>query len=140
MAAYIKYYQFVEDLCKGEHNFTDDTTCTVTVALSNTAGDIAQTEAILTDIVEISYTNLSARVITGITCEQTTGTVHLTANNLVLTASGAVATFQYVILYNDDTTTPADALICAYNHGSTVTLANGETYTISFSSDIFTLA
>lgn len=140
MASYIKYYQFTEDLCKGVHNFTSDATSTLTVALSNTAGDIAQTLATLSQITQVSYTNLSSRVITGVTAEQTTGTVHLTGTDLVLTASGAVATFQYVIIYNDDPTSPADPLVCCYDHGSAVTLANGETYTIDFPTDILTLA
>ena len=130
----------MEDVYKGVHNFTSDATCTVTVALSNTAGDIAQTKATLSEITQVSYANLSSRVVTGITAEHTTGTVHLTGTDLVLTASGAVATFQYVILYNDDPTSPADPLICCYDHGSAVTLANGETYTIDFATDVATSA
>lgn len=140
MASFVKSQQFAEDLCKGVHNFTSDSTCTVTVALSNTAGDADATKATLSQLTQVSYTNLSSRVVTGITAEHTTGTVHLTATDLVLTASGAVATFQYVWLYNDDPTSPADPLIGYYDHGSAVTLANGETYTIDFNSDILTLA
>lgn len=135
-----KYQQFVEDLCKGVHNFTSDATSTITVALSNTAGDAVATKALLSEITQISYTNLSARVVTGVTAEHTTGTVHLTASDLVLTASGAVATFQYIILYNDDPTSPADPLIGWYDYGSAVTLANGETFTIDFATDILTIA
>jgi hypothetical protein len=140
MATFVKAQQFAEDLGKGVHNFTSDSTCTVTVALSNTAGDADATKATLSQLTQVSYTNLSSRVVTGITWEHTTGTAHMTANDLVLTASGAVATFQYVWLYNDDPTSPADPLIGYYDHGSAVTLANGETYTIDFNSDILTLA
>lgn len=140
MATFNKYQQFVEDLCKGVHNFTSDATSTITVALSNTAGDADATKATLSQITQVSYTNLSSRVVTGVTAEHTTGTVHLTATDLVLTASGAVATFQYVILYNDDPTSPADPLIGWYDYGSPVTLANGETFTIDFNTDILTLA
>jgi hypothetical protein len=140
MANFNKYQQFVEDLCKGVHNFTSDATSTITVALSNTAGDADATKATLSQITQVSYTNLSSRVVTGVTAEHTTGTVHLTATDLVLTATGAVATFQYVILYNDDPTSPADPLIGWYDYGSAVTLANGETFTIDFATDILTLA
>lgn len=140
MASFNKFRQFVEDLCKGVHNFTSDATCTVTVALCAAADAPVNTNSVLADLTEISYTNLSSRVVTGITAEQTTGTVTMTADDLVLTASGgAVATFRYVVLYNDDPTSPANPLIGWYDYGSDVTLANGETFTIDFTTGILTL-
>lgn len=138
MASYNKFNQFIEDLFKGVHNFTSDSTCTVTVALCNSSNAPVATNSVLGDLTQISYTNLSSRVVTGITAEHSSGTVHLTGTDLVLTASGAVATFRYVVLYNDDPTSPADPLIAWYDHGSDVTLANGETYTIDFPTDIAT--
>jgi len=140
MASFNKFQQFVEDLAKGVHNFTSDSTCTVTVALTTNANAPVATNSVLGDLTQISYTNLSSRVVTGITAEHTTGTMHMTANDLVLTASGAVATFRWVVLYNDDPTSPADPLIGYYDYGSDVTLANGETFTIDFATDILTLA
>lgn len=134
MASYNKFQQFVEDLCKGVHNFTSDSTCSVTVALCAAANAPVATNSVLADLTQISYTNLSSRVVTGITAEHTTGTVTITATDLVLTASGTVATFRYVVLYNDDPTSPADPLICWYDYGSDVTLLNGETFTIDFTS------
>jgi len=139
MASFNKFQQFVEDLAKGVHNFTSDATCSVTVALTNNANAPVATNAVLADLTEIAYTNLSSRIITGITAEHTTGTVTFTANDLVLTASGAVATFRYVVLYNDDPTSPADPLIGWYDYGSDVTLANGETFTIDFTTGFATL-
>lgn len=138
MASFTKFNQFVEDLAKGVHNFTSDSTCTVTVALSNTLP--VATNAVLADITEISYTNLSSRVITGVTAEQTSGTVTFTANDLVLTATGSVGPFQYVVLYNDDPTSPANPLIGWYNYGAPVTLGNGDTFTIDFTGGFATLA
>lgn len=138
MATYNKFQQFMEDTFKGVHNFTSDATSTITVALCAAASAPVATNAVLLDLTQISYTNLSTRVVTGVTAEHTTGTVHLTATDLVLTASGAVATFRYVVLYNDDPTSPADPLICWYDYGSDVTLANGETFTIDFATDIAT--
>lgn len=135
MASFNKFNQFVEDLAKGVHNFTSDSTCSVTVALTNSAPTASN--AVLADITEISYTNLSSRVITGVTAEQTSGTVTFTASDLVLTASGTVPTFRYVVLYNDDPTSPANPLIGYYDHGSAVDLANGETYTIDFGASGF---
>jgi hypothetical protein len=140
MATFNKFQQFVENLGKAVHNFTADANCTVTVALCAAANAPVATNAVLADLTQVSYTNLSSRVVTGITWEHTTGTVHMTANDLVLTATGAVATFRYVVLYDDDPTSPADPLIGWYDYGSDVTLANGETFTIDFATDILTLA
>ena len=140
MATFNKFQQFVEDLAKGVHNFTSDSTCTVTVALTNAANAPVATNSVLANLTEIAYTNLSSRVITGITAEHTTGTVTFSANDLVLSASGgAVAAFRYVILYNDDPTSPADPLIGWYDYGSDLTLANGESLTIDFTGGFATL-
>lgn len=135
MASFNKFNQFVEDLAKGVHNFTSDSTCTVTVALTNSAPSASN--SVLADITEISYTNISSRVITGVTAEQTSGTVTFTASDLTMTASGTVPTFRYVVLYNDDPTSPANPLIGWYDHGSAVDLAASETYTIDFGASGF---
>lgn len=141
MAAFNKFQQFAEDLCKGVHNLTSDATCTITVALCATANAPVATNSVLANLTQISYTNLSSRVVTGITAEHTTGTVTITADNLVLTASGgSVAAFQYVALYNDDPTSPADPLIGWYDIGSAITLADGETLTIRFITGFVTVA
>lgn len=138
MASFNKFRQFVEDLGKGVHNFTSDSTCTVTVALCAAANAPVNTNAVLADLTQISYTNLSSRVVTGITSEHTTGTVAFTANDLVLTASGGpVAAFRYIVLYNDDPTSPADPLIGWYDYGSDLILADGETLTIDFGANGF---
>lgn len=138
MATFTKFQQFVEDLAKGVHNFTSDSTCTVTVALCNAANAPVNTNSVLANLTQISYTNLSARVVTGVTAEHTAGTVIFTATDLVLTASGgAVAAFRYVVLYNDDPTSPADPLISFADYGSDLTLADGETLTIDFGSNGF---
>jgi len=57
-----------------------------------------------------------------------------------LTASGAVGPFQYVYIYDDDSTN--DKLVCYYDYGSAVTLANGDTFKIDFdgSNGVLTIA
>jgi len=140
MASYTKFQQFVEDLSKGVHNFTSDSTCTVTVALCTQANIPVVTNSVLANLTQISYTNLSARVVTGITAEHTTGTVTFTADDLVLTASGAVATFRHVVIYNDDPTSPADPLIAWWDYGGDVTMGNGETFTVDITTGFATLA
>lgn len=128
MASYNKFEQFVEDLAHQVHELAGDQ---ITVALMATAPD-ANLDAVLADITEINYSNLSARDVTTTSSAQTTGTYKLTLTDLVLTASGAVATFRYVVIYNNAPSSPLDPLIAWYDHGSNVTLANGETFTIDF--------
>ncbi len=144
MAAYTKFQAFVEHLAEGVHNFSSDSTCTLTVALSNAANaPSASADAVLADFTQIAYTNLSSRVVTIASSAQTTGTYKLTVNDLVLTASGgSVAPFRYVTLYNDDPTSPADPLIAFWDYGSDLTLLDGETLTIDFdgSAGLFTIA
>lgn len=142
MASPTFFQQFKENLAKGVHNFTADANCTLTVALCAAANAPVATNSVLADLTTISYTNLSSRVITGVTAEHTTGTVTLTANDLVLSASGgSVATFRYIVIYDDDPTSPADPLICFYDYGSNLTLASGESLTLDFgASGILTLA
>jgi hypothetical protein len=134
MAAFNKFDSFVEALAEKTHNLGADT---LTVALTNTAPVAGNT--VLANITEISYTNLSSRVLTSVTSSQTSGTYTLDAADLVLTASGTVPTFRYVVLYNDTAT--SDELIGYYDYGSAVDLLNGETFTITFdASGILTLA
>jgi len=127
MAAFNKFNQFVEDVAEKAHNLGADQ---LVVALSNTAP--VATNAVLADITQISYTNLSSRNVTTSSSAQTSGTYKLVCADLVLTASGAVATFRYVVLYNDTPTAPADPLVGWWDYGSAVTLANGETFTVDF--------
>jgi hypothetical protein len=125
MATFNKFQPFVEAVAEKKHNLGSDQ---LVVALTNVAP--VNTNAILTDITQISYTNLSTRNVTTSASAQTSGTYKLTLTDLVLTASGAVATFRYVVLYNDTATN--DDLIGWWDYGSAVTLANGETFTVDF--------
>jgi hypothetical protein len=71
---------------------------------------------------------------------QTTGTYSLVIADKVLTASGgAVATFRYADIFNDTPTSPADPLICWFDYGGDVTLADGETFTLDLGASLFTL-
>ena len=134
MATFNKFNSFVEALAEGTHNLGADT---LTIALTNTAPVAGNT--VLANITEIAYTNVSSRVLTSVTSAQTGGTYTLDAADLVLTASGTVPTFRYVVLYND--TAASDELIGYYDYGSAVDLLNGETFTITFdASGILTLA
>ncbi len=135
MATFNKFNCFVEDVAEKKHNLGSDQ---LKVALTNSAPAAANT--VLTDITEISYTNLSSRNITTSSSAQTSGTYKLVLADLVLTASGSVGPFRYVVIFND--TASSDELIGWYDYGSAVTLANGETFTIDFdgSNGVLTIA
>jgi hypothetical protein len=139
MASFNKINQFTEDIGKGVHVFG---THQLVVALTATANAPVASNSILGNLTQISYTNLSSRNVTTSSYTQTSGTAKLICADLVLTASGAVAAFQYVVLYNDTPSSPADPLIGWYNYGSSVTLANTETFTIDFdgSNGVLTIA
>lgn len=127
MASYVKFQPFVEDLAEAVYNLGADQ---LVVALS--AGAPTNTWRTRSQMTEVSYTNLSTRNITTSTSAQSSGTYKLVLTDLVLTASGAVATFRYVVIYDDTPTSPADPLICYFDYGGDVTLANGETFTLDF--------
>jgi len=137
MASYNKFNQTVEDWLHGV--YTSDTD-QFTVALTAAANAPVATNNVLADLTEISYTNLSSRNLTTATSSETSGTYTQLFNDLVLTASGAVATFRYVVIYNNTPTSPADPLLCWYDYGSDLTLASGETLTIDFTTSTFTVA
>lgn len=125
MATFNKFEAFVADIANKVHDLGADQ---LTVALSNTlpvAGN-----SVLANITEIAYTNLTSRAITTTSNTQTGGTLSLVVVDLTLTASGAVPTFQYIIIYNS--TAAGGPLIGWYDFGSAVTMANLETLDIDF--------
>lgn len=133
MATYNKFNAWAENMVEVANLGTDQ----FVVALTNTAPTAAN--SVLTDITQISYTNLSSRNITTSSSSQTSGTYSLVLTDLVLTATGSVGPFRYVVIYDDTPTSPADPLVCWYDYGSSITLANGETFTIDFGANLFTL-
>lgn len=132
MAAYVKYNDFVEQLCKAVHDL--DGTHVLKVALTNTAP--VATHTVLTDITEIAAGNgytAGGTATTPTLSEAPAGTAKLVCTDVVFTASGgSIAQFRYAVLYNDTATTPLDALIANWDYGSAVDLADGETFTVDF--------
>jgi hypothetical protein len=136
MATPVKFHAFPEHVAEGVHNLA---TGQMVIALTNTA-PTASTNTTISDITQISYTNASSRNVTTTSSSQTSGTYSLVLVDLVITASGAVGPFRYAVLYNDTPTSPADPLIQYYDYGSSITLANGETFTVDFGATALTLA
>ena len=125
MATYTKFNSFTEALAEKVHNLGSDT---LKVALTNSAPSASNTK--LSDITEISYTNCSSRTLTISSSAQTSGTYKLVVSDLVLTASGTVGPFRYIVIYNDTATNKE--LIGYYDYGSALTLSNTDTLTLDF--------
>lgn len=125
MATGNKFNSFVENLAEKVHNLGSDT---LKVALTNSAPSASNT--VLANITEVSYTNLSSRTLSVSASSQTSGTYKLVISDLVLTASGAVGPFRYIVVYNDTATN--DELIAWYDAGSSITMANTDTVTLDF--------
>ncbi len=141
MASFTKVNDFVKNMA----NAMDLDSDTLKVALSNTdpasGTDVtADGNGILANISEVSYTNLSSRTLANVTSTQSSGTYKLSADDLTLTASGgSVAAFRYVVIYNE--TAASDPVIGYYDYGTSLTLNDGDTFTIDIGSNgILTMA
>ena len=139
MATFVKFNSFVEALAEKVHNLGSDT---LKVALTNSAPS-ASTDTQLSNITQIAngngYTTGGTQA-TISSSAQSSGTYKLVLNDVVFTATGAMGTFRYVVLYND--TASNDELIGYYDYGASVSLNSGETFTVDFdgSAGVLTLA
>ena len=136
MASFNKVNDFVVNAV---HNM-DLESDQVVVALSNTApgsessDPSADSNGILGNVTEISYTNCSSRNVTTSSSSQASGTYKLVLADLTLTASGgAIGPFRYIYLYDDTVTSPADPIIGYYDYASSLTLNDGDSFTVDFS-------
>ena len=142
MATVTKFNDFSEQFTRGVHDFDAHV---FKVALTNTAPTAANT--VLADITQIANGNgyTTGGATTTVTLSETGGTTTVQGTQVTFTATGsAMATFRYLVLYNDTATSPADALIQFYDHGSAVTLNPGDSFVFSFNGTtpgtIFTFA
>lgn len=128
MASFNKFEDFVERLGLAIHDLN---THTLKIALTNTAPNATDDE--LADITQIANGNgyTTGGEDTQNTWAESGGTGTLTGTKVVWTSSGAgMATFRYVVLYNDTST--GDKLIGWWDYGSGLTLGVGETFTVKF--------
>lgn len=135
MATFNKINDFVENAVEAANLGSDQ----FVIALSNTApgseasNPTADGNGILANVTQVSYTNLSSRNITTTSSSQTSGVYKLVLSDITLTASGGtVGPFQYIYIYDDTVTSPADPLVCYYDYGSALTLNDGDTLTVDF--------
>lgn len=130
MATLTTFNSFVEALAEKVHNLGSDSLKVTLCAAANapTAGDSQ-----LTDLTAASLTNLADATLTISSSSQTSGTYTLVLADKTLTASGgSVGPFRYVVVYNDTATN--DELIGYLDYGSDLTLSDGESLTVDWSS------
>jgi hypothetical protein len=140
-ASALTFYQdFKEQLGLEAHQLNTDT---FKVALTNTAPNVA-THTVLADITQIGsgggYTGGAGGGLTLDTVSYTeaagVGTFDA-ATEVFTAAGGSVGPFRYAVLYND--TNASDALIGYWDYGSSITVNDTETFTITISTNIFTV-
>ena len=131
MVAFNKVNSFSEALAEKVHNLGSDV---LKVALVATANTPVNTNTQLSQIVQIAagfgYTSGGTQA-TIASSAQTSGTYKLVLNDVTFTASGGpIATFQYVVLYNDTATNKE--LIGWYDYGTGLSITNGNSFTVDF--------
>ena len=138
MAAYNKFQDFVEQLGKGVHHLhaAGDT---LNLYLTNNTPDAAL-DATVTDLPGIVSQNGYAPADAQNDYTETTGTGTLTCVDKVWTAAGgSFGPFRYAVLFNDTPTAPADPLIAWWDYGATITVLEGETFTVDFGASVLTI-
>jgi hypothetical protein len=125
MAVFNKINSFVADIANGVHNLS---TGSLKVALTDSAP--VATNTVLANITEISYTNLSARLLTVTSSTQTSGTYKLIVANITLSASGTVPQFRYAVIYDDSAS--SKQLIGWVDYGSELNMASGDVINVTF--------
>jgi hypothetical protein len=139
MATFNKFNAFVENLAEKGFNLGSDT---LKVALSNSAPTSSM--SLLSEVTQISAGNgysSGGATVTISSSAQSSGTYKLVLADVVFTASGgAIGPFRYAVLYDD--TSVGDMLIGWWDYGSSVSLADGESFTVDFdpSAGVLTLA
>ncbi len=143
MAAYNKFQDFSEQLIRGVHDWDAHT---FKIALTNTAPTATDASYNISSHPAPAAVNgyTAGGTATTIAVSETTGTTTVTGTQVVFTAAGGnLGPFRYAILYNDTATSPVDAAVAWWDYGSSVTLADTETFTVKFNNTtpgtIFTL-
>jgi len=141
MAAFNKYFFFIDELSKAGHNVA---TCVYKLALTNTAPTQAtdtvwNTTVAPAPVAANGYT-AGGNTITTTSATTTAGVMKVVLADTVFTATaGGIGPFRYVILYN---TSATNKLIGYYDNAASITLADTDTFTTDFdaTNGVFTIA
>ena len=132
MAAFNKYFSFIDELSKGGHNLT--TPPALKIALTNTAPTQATDTVWNTTVAPAPAAAngypAGGGALLGVAGSTTGGVFKLVANDFQFAASGGqIGPFRYAILYN---TSASNKSIGYYDYGSSITLNDTETFTVDF--------
>lgn len=134
MATFVKFTAAATTIGSGLIDFSSDT---FKIALSNTA-PTAATDDELADITQISAGNGYTAGGTAISNDSFSGGVY-DGDDIVFTASGgSIGPWRYAVLYDDTST--GDKLLGYWDAGSSQTIADGGSTTLSFTGSIYTIA
>ena len=138
MAVFVKFEAFSEHLSEKVHDLNADT---LRVYLTNAAPDVAA-DAVKADLADLStgggYTAGGIDVQNA--TSRTGGVTSVTGVDAVWTAtSGGFGPFRYAVLFNDTPTSPADPLIGYWDYASSISLLEGETFTVDVGASLFTI-
>jgi hypothetical protein len=135
MATFTRNNDFAKHLANKIFDLDSDTFRWV---LTNSA-PVAATTLLLSDVTQIStgngYTQMSdgaggmPATMAAITQATAAANVGM-SSSVVLTATGAVGPFRYAVLVDDTPTSPLNPVVGWLDHGSNITMANTDTYTI----------
>ena len=128
-----KFNSFVEAVCEKAHNLGSDV---LKVMLTNTLPNVS-TSVKYADISSTELANGAGYTTGGIaptitSSAQTGGIYKLVLADAVWTASASMGPFRYAVLYNNTDTVTPKGLIGFWDNGSSVTLANTETFTVDY--------
>jgi hypothetical protein len=131
MAAGNKFNSWVEFMAEGANVGSDQ----FALALTDVAP--VATNTVIADITEISYANLSSRLVTTVSSSQAAGVFTLVLSDLTLTASGAVPQFRYVVLFDD--TLAGDPLVGWWDTAVETNMVASDTFLTDFQGATITI-
>src|SRR5215216_2780112 len=121
MASYVKFHKFVQDLCKGEHDFDTDTFKIFLVLTAPAATD--SLKSALTEIASgDGYTTNGNATTMSTSLATATAKVTGTDPTTWTATTGSFANFRYAVLYNTTATTLTNPLISYWDYAATIDL------------------
>jgi hypothetical protein len=132
MASANKFNSFVQSIGRKEQNLNSDTLNTMLTNTAPTASNVVNG-----DLTEISAGNgySAGGTASGTNSySQSSGTAKLLAADVVFTASGgSIGPFRYATIYNVTAGSASNRpLILYWDYGSSITLADTETFTVDY--------
>jgi hypothetical protein len=133
MPAFVIFHEFVKYAGDGTIDLDSHTFKAV---LTNTAPSQAN-NTVLADVTQIANGNgytTGGVTLSSVTWAETgagTGVWRFNAADFSWTASGGdIATFRYVVIYDDTPSSPADPLVGYWDYGAALNVTDGNTFTV----------